>query len=107
MKQEPPFSAEAPSADSASAPSATLLRLLEVSPAAEARRIKALTALLLIAESYPERADELKVLAVRYRSAPTAESARIYLMCLEALVALALRTDALALAAKSAEGPDE
>lgn len=107
MKQEPPFSAEAPSADSASAPSTKLLRLLEVSPAAEARRIKALTALLLIAEEYPERANELKVLSVRYRQEPTAENARIYLMALEALVALALRVDAYALAAKSAEGADE
>lgn len=104
MKPEPPFSA--PSADSAPAPSPKLKRLLEVSPAAEARRIKALTALLLIAESYPERADELKALSVQYRSAPTAESARIYLMALEALVALALRVDAYALAAKSAEGAD-
>lgn len=70
------------------------------------KRVRALTALLLVAENYPEREAELKALSISYRSAPTAESARIYLMALEALVALALRVDALALAARSAEGAD-
>lgn len=70
-------------------------------PAAEKSSVSAV--LSAIAAGYPPRVAELLRLSVAYRSDPTLESSRRYIMALEALVATALRNSTFGEASQTQE----